>query len=63
VEIGERDLDGRADATVSGGQSDWVRAFGPDGDTSALQISGDERLAEQLLSGIVAAAGRSAAAA
>jgi DNA-binding HxlR family transcriptional regulator len=63
VEIAERDLDGRADATVSGAQADWVRAFGPDGDLSTLQISGDDRLAEQLLSGIVAAAGRRAAAA
>jgi DNA-binding HxlR family transcriptional regulator len=63
VEISERELDGNPAATVSGTQAAWVRAFGPGGDLSALQISGDERLAEQLLSGIVAAAARRAAAA
>src|SRR4051794_28520837 len=63
VEIAERELDGRPDATVSGTQADWVRAFAPGGDLSTLEISGDERLAEELLSGIVAAAARRAAAA
>jgi DNA-binding HxlR family transcriptional regulator len=62
VEIAERDLDGAPDATVTGSEAAWVRAFGPDGDLGALEITGDSRLAEALLSGIVAAATRRAAA-
>jgi DNA-binding HxlR family transcriptional regulator len=62
VEISERDLDGNADATVTGTEAGWVRAFGPDGDLRDLRITGDQRLAEALLSGIVAAAARRAAA-
>jgi DNA-binding HxlR family transcriptional regulator len=62
VEISERDLDGGADATITGTESGWVRAFGPDGDLGELHITGDKRLAEALLSGIVAAAARRAAA-
>jgi DNA-binding HxlR family transcriptional regulator len=62
VQICERDLDGSPDATVTGTEASWVRAFGPDGDLSELDIEGDARLAEALLSGIVAAAARRAAA-
>lgn len=62
VEICERDLDGNADATVTGTEAGWVRAFGPEGDLGDLRITGDQRLAEGLLSGIVAAAARQAAA-
>jgi hypothetical protein len=62
VEIAERDLDGGADATITGTEAAWVRAFGPDGNLGDLRITGDERLAETLLSGIVAAAARRAAA-
>jgi hypothetical protein len=62
VEISERDLDGGADATVTGTEAAWVRAFGPEGDMSELNVTGDERLAEALLSGIIAAAARRAAA-
>ena len=62
VVISERDLDGAPDATVIGPEAAWVRAFGPEGDLSELEIAGDARLAEALLSGIVAAAARRAAA-
>jgi DNA-binding HxlR family transcriptional regulator len=62
VEISERDLDGTPDATVTGTEAAWVRAFGPDGQLGELEITGDTRLAEALLSGIVAAAARRAAA-
>jgi DNA-binding HxlR family transcriptional regulator len=62
VEISERDLDGTPDATVTGSEAAWVRAFGPEGDLSELEIAGDTRLAEALLSGIVTAAARRAAA-
>ena len=62
VEISERDLDGAPDATVTGTEAAWVRAFGPEGELGELEITGDERLAETLLSGIVAAAARRAAA-
>ena len=57
-----RDLDGAPDATVTGTEAAWVRAFGPEGELGELEITGDERLAETLLSGIVAAAARRAAA-
>jgi hypothetical protein len=63
VEIAERDLAGGPDATVTGAEAAWVRAFAPGGDLSELAITGDARLAESLLSGIVAAAARRAAAA
>jgi hypothetical protein len=61
VAITERDGAGEPDATVSGTETEWVRALGPDGDLSALEISGDSRLAEQLLRGLIAAATRRAA--
>jgi hypothetical protein len=63
VEILERDPGEDGRARVSGTESAWVRAFGPDGDTSGLDIAGDRRLAEQILSGLTELAGRSAAAA
>jgi hypothetical protein len=63
VEIAERDLTGAPDATVTGSEAAWVRAFSPGGDLGDLTISGDQRLAEEVLSGIVAAAARRAAAA
>jgi DNA-binding HxlR family transcriptional regulator len=63
VEISERDNDGTSDAQVTGSEAEWIRALGPEGDLSGLQIGGDRRLAEALLSGIVAAATRRAAAA
>jgi DNA-binding HxlR family transcriptional regulator len=63
VEIIERDAPGDPDATVTGSQDAWVRALGPDGDMTGLEISGDRRLAEALLSGFTAIAGRRSAAA
>ena len=38
-----------AKATVSGSQAAWLAALGPDADRSALEISGDSRLADALL--------------
>jgi DNA-binding HxlR family transcriptional regulator len=63
VEIIERDAPGEPDATVTGSEESWVRALGPDGDTSGLELGGDRRLAEELLNGFTAIAGRRAAAA
>jgi hypothetical protein len=37
------------DARVKGGTAAWVKAFSPDGDRTALQISGEHELAERLL--------------
>jgi hypothetical protein len=62
VAISERDVDGAADATVSGTEDAWIRAFGPDGDLNALEVAGNTALAEELLGGIVSAAARRAAA-
>jgi DNA-binding HxlR family transcriptional regulator len=64
VEIVERDVaDNGADARVSGSEEAWVSALGPDGDLRALEISGDRGLAETLMAGFSAPAGRRAAAA
>jgi DNA-binding HxlR family transcriptional regulator len=64
VEIVERDVaENGADARVSGSEEAWVTALGPDGDLGALEISGDRRLAEALMAGFSAPAGRRAAAA
>jgi hypothetical protein len=62
VEISERDPEGSADATITGSEEAWIRAFGPDGDLGALEVSGNRRLAEELLGGIVSAAASRAAA-
>jgi DNA-binding HxlR family transcriptional regulator len=62
VEISERDLDGSPDAKVTGSEADWIRALGPEGALAGLDVTGDRRLAEGLLSGIVAAATHRAAA-
>jgi DNA-binding HxlR family transcriptional regulator len=59
--ISERE-NGSSDATVSGSEEDWVRALGPDGELGALDVNGDRELAEGVLSGIVEAAARRAAA-
>jgi DNA-binding HxlR family transcriptional regulator len=45
-----------ADATVSGGVREWVRALGPDGDTSGLEFSGNRTLADTVVGGFTAAA-------
>jgi DNA-binding HxlR family transcriptional regulator len=62
VEITEREADAEADASVTGSEAEWGRALGPDGDLGALEITGSRRLAEELLSGLIAAATRRAAA-
>jgi len=63
VEILERDAPGEPDATVTGSEAAWVRALGPDGDISGLELSGDRSLAEALLAGFTTVAlGRAAAA-
>ena len=53
--------DGEADALASGTEADWVRALGPDGSLSGLEMRGDRTLAEALLGDFTrAAAGRPA---
>ena len=63
VAIAEREAGPGADARVAGPEEAWVRALGPEGDTSGLELGGDRRLAEELLSGFTAVASRRAAAA
>jgi DNA-binding HxlR family transcriptional regulator len=48
VAITERP-EGDPDATVTGGESAWIRALGPDPDLGGLTISGQRGLAELLL--------------
>jgi DNA-binding HxlR family transcriptional regulator len=49
VRIEEREAP-EADARVSGPERSWIDAFAPDGSLDALEIGGDRRLAETLLS-------------
>jgi DNA-binding HxlR family transcriptional regulator len=62
VAISERPVPS-ADARVSGTTAEWIDALGPDGSTAGLTFSGSRPLADALLAGFVAAAGRTAAAA
>jgi hypothetical protein len=62
VEISESASDAPVAATVSGGESAWVRALGPGGSPDELSFSGNRSLAESLLGGFTAAAARRAAA-
>ena len=62
VEVEERQ-EPNADARVSGPQSAWIDALGPEGDRSGLEISGDRRLVEALLDEITPESVRSTAAA
>jgi DNA-binding HxlR family transcriptional regulator len=56
--VRETAADGAA-AAVTGTTSDWVRAFSPADDRAGLTITGDQRLAAQLLDSMaLAAAGR-----
>jgi hypothetical protein len=57
VTLVERSAD-RADARVTGTVEDWVKAFSPERDRSAVHVSGDQSLAEALLDGLAAAGGR-----
>jgi DNA-binding HxlR family transcriptional regulator len=38
-----------ADARISGTQQKWIQAFAPEGSTDALEVEGDQRLAEMVL--------------
>ncbi|MGH2947028.1 MAG: hypothetical protein ACRDPC_12340, partial [Solirubrobacteraceae bacterium] len=62
VEISEREAADGASATVSGSQTAWVHALGPDGSADELTFSGNRSLAEALLSGFTTAAARRVAA-
>jgi hypothetical protein len=42
------------DAKVEGTRSDWVRALAPEHDREGLKISGDESLADKLLTHLLA---------
>ena len=57
VDLVEREVSG-AEASISGSQSAWVAALGPDADRSGLDISGDPRLADVVLEGVSATARR-----
>jgi len=59
VRVEERQADG-PDARVTGTTVDWVRAFSPERDRSALQFTGDRQVAETLLDGLVAVGRRAA---
>ncbi len=48
-----------AKARISGSERDWIEALGPDARRDALRISGDERLAGNVLDGVCANAARS----
>ena len=60
--VEERRADG-PDARVIGTAEDWVKAFSPERDRSALQVSGEPSLVESLLDGLAAAGRRSASSA
>jgi hypothetical protein len=55
VTINERP-EGSADAVVSGSQTAWINALGPDGAIGSLDVKGSRSLAEALVSGFTAAA-------
>ena len=51
VRIEEREAP-EADARVAGPERSWIEAFAPDGSSDALEVSGNRRLAETLLSAL-----------
>src|SRR5436309_8831726 len=51
VQLEECDADA-ADARITGDHTAWVRAFAPSHDLSGLEISGDQELAELMLTGL-----------
>ena len=51
----------RPDAAVSGAIADWVQAFSPTGDRSALRITGNRDLAGALLDELALSSGREVA--
>ena len=52
----------RSDARVSGDTAAWIAALSPDHDRSRLHITGDHRLAESMLDGLLASSSTRAAA-
>jgi DNA-binding HxlR family transcriptional regulator len=52
-----------ARATVTGSESAWIAAMGPDGARAGLSVSGDPRLADVVLDGMSATSHRARAAA
>jgi DNA-binding HxlR family transcriptional regulator len=59
ITLAERPAD-RADARVNGSTSAWIAAFSPDHDRGGLQITGDHRLVEAMLDGLVGRSSRAA---
>jgi DNA-binding HxlR family transcriptional regulator len=55
------EADPDADATVSGTEDAWIDALGPEGDRSALEVSGASRAADALLAFLAPLAAREAA--
>lgn len=58
--VEERSLP-EADSRIAGAESAWVDAFGPEADTSGLEVSGDANVADALLNGLAPIAVREAA--
>jgi DNA-binding HxlR family transcriptional regulator len=61
VEVSEHASSDRAGAVVSGTQTAWVRALGPEGSSDELAFRGNRRLADSMMGGLMAAARRAAA--
>lgn len=62
IEISEREGEARPGAVVTGSQTAWVRALGPNGTSDELAFEGSRSLADAMLAGFTgAAAGRAAA--
>ncbi len=50
-----------ADARITGEESAWIAALGPEADTSGLEVTGSAKVADALLSGLAPVAVRDAA--
>jgi DNA-binding HxlR family transcriptional regulator len=61
VEVSEDETGAGAGAVVSGAQSAWVRALGPEASADELAFRGNRRLADAVLGGLTAASRRAAA--
>ena len=57
------DADYESDAQVSGSHKAWIAALGPEGDSSGLDVTGDQALAKTLLDGIAGSPARKSQAA
>jgi hypothetical protein len=49
---------GEATATISGSQSAWIAALGPDADRSGLEVTGDAHMGDAMLDSVGAQARR-----